>query len=271
MQVRHLARYYNVLTAGEAARRAREGTLPPRAVCITFDDGYEDNYCFAFPILQKYGLKATIFLATGPVETRVPLWHDRVFGVMALTRQTSAQVGGSRLPTTTPQERGHSARTFMARVRRLGESERLAAVEDLCSQFAVSLEQIWDRTPMLTWAQTREMAGAGCEIGSHTVSHPILSLLPRERQAQEIADSVDMIEKRLGKRPDVFSYPNGREADFNKTTVTLLIKHGIRAAYTTLFGTNACDSDTYYLKRGAGRAHTTLRFAMQMLWYRWTT
>lgn len=270
MQVRHLARYYNVLTAGEAARRVRDGTLPRRAVCITFDDGYEDNYLIAFPILRKYNLKATVFVSTGPLETGAPLWHDRVFGAFALTNERTAQVDGSRIPLTTREERWAGAKRFVAAARRMGESERIATVGALCSELRVSDEQVWLRSPMLNWKQVGDMVEAGIEIGAHTVTHPILSLLPSEDQEREIRDSVDTPEKRVGVRPNVFAYPNGRAEDFDETTVGILKAQRLEAAYTTILGTNSANTDRYRLNRGAAWAHTPFRYGLQMVLYRWT-
>jgi peptidoglycan/xylan/chitin deacetylase (PgdA/CDA1 family) len=67
-QMRYLARHFSVLPLREAFRRLRAGTLPRRACCITFDDGYADNLTVALPILEKYGLPATIFIATGYLD-----------------------------------------------------------------------------------------------------------------------------------------------------------------------------------------------------------
>lgn len=271
MQVRHLARYYNVLTAGEAARRAREGSLPPRAVCITLDDGYEDNHRYALPILKRYGLKATVFVATGPLESRTPLWYDRVVAAFALTGEAAVTLDGARVSLASKGRRWEGAKAFLAHVSRLGETERREAVEEVCGRLGVSSEQAWNRTPMLTWDQVREMAEAGMEIGAHTVTHPVLSLLTPERQAEEIRGSVETLERRMGVRPRCFAYPNGRAEDFDETTVSLIRSQGLEAAYTTVFGTNSAASDPFRLKRGAGWAHQAWRYGLQMLWYRWTT
>lgn len=74
LQMHYLRRHgYNVLTVGEAYRLIHAGLpLPPRAVSITFDDGYHNNYEFAYPILHKYGLRATIFLVYEYVGGRRP-------------------------------------------------------------------------------------------------------------------------------------------------------------------------------------------------------
>ena len=68
-QLQYLGRHALVLPLSEAAHRLCEGTLPRRAVCLTFDDGYGNNLRVAVPLLRKYSMPATIFLSTAYVET----------------------------------------------------------------------------------------------------------------------------------------------------------------------------------------------------------
>lgn len=82
-QMRYLAENgYKTLSAYETYKSLVSKTgIPSRSICITFDDGYRDNYRNAFPVLEKYGLKATIFLTTGFVgkrntSTEYLTWQD---------------------------------------------------------------------------------------------------------------------------------------------------------------------------------------------------
>ena len=58
---------FNVISLARLAEHRRSGRIPPKTVCITFDDGYRDNYAVAFPILKKYSLPATIFVITNGI------------------------------------------------------------------------------------------------------------------------------------------------------------------------------------------------------------
>ena len=64
-QMELLSKYFNVLSMSDALEKIQKNTLPPRAVCITFDDGYADNYHNALPILKNNQLTATFFISSG--------------------------------------------------------------------------------------------------------------------------------------------------------------------------------------------------------------
>lgn len=60
--------HYNVLSLEKLGVLIRNGKkFPPKAVVITFDDGYRDNYVYAFPVLKKYNLPATMFIIVNEV------------------------------------------------------------------------------------------------------------------------------------------------------------------------------------------------------------
>lgn len=76
-QIKSLARAgYSALTAAQFAAYLQGGKVPEKSVLITFDDGYLNNWTHAYPILQRYGMHAVVFLITdligdGPVRPHV--------------------------------------------------------------------------------------------------------------------------------------------------------------------------------------------------------
>ena len=80
--------WFNVLPLDEAAARLKERTLPPRAMAITFDDGYEDNASVALPVLQRHGLPATFFVATGFLDGG-RMWNDTVIEAIRRTAKAT--------------------------------------------------------------------------------------------------------------------------------------------------------------------------------------
>ena len=69
-QMAALRNHFNVIPLSEAIARLRSGSLPPRAAAVTFDDGYRDNLTVALPILRRYGIPATVFVASGTMRRR---------------------------------------------------------------------------------------------------------------------------------------------------------------------------------------------------------
>jgi peptidoglycan/xylan/chitin deacetylase (PgdA/CDA1 family) len=234
----------------ELAERSRKGTVPPGAVAITFDDGYRDNYEYAFPILKKYGLTATIFVATGVTGSSNLLWHDRMFDAFRYTTKERARVLNWNLPELildSPEKRQESVNSVRARARTLWG--------DALSRFTDDIEdalrpQVPSGPPrMLNWDQIKEMHRAGIAFGSHTVTHPILSFLPRHELIVEIGDSKRHLEEQLGEPICTFAYPNGQVADFGDEAKAVLQECGYRCAVTTISGFNRNLADPFELKR----------------------
>jgi peptidoglycan/xylan/chitin deacetylase (PgdA/CDA1 family) len=112
--------------------------------------------------------------------------------------------------------------------------KRLKAVEALSSA-SLPLEPA---AKPLGWDQVRSMQAGGIEFGGHTVTHPILSLLSRESQEQEVLLSQQRIHEETGVSPKTFAYPNGSGRDFTDETVEIVRRVGYQAACTTRKGSN---------------------------------
>ena len=116
----------------------------------------------------------------------------------------------------------------------------------------------------LTWEQLAEMQASGIEFGSHTVDHNVLTELSPNSVNHELADSKNLLEKRLGRRIDVLAYPCGYTNEYIKSRVNA---SGYRAAFTVNLGNVHPGDDLYALNRvpifGA-LPHTMFRFEGRM-------
>ena len=92
VQLRFVARHYRILPLSEVARAMRDGEeLPPHTAAITFDDGYRNNYDVAWPVLRALDVPATIYLATGFLDSGTPNWPDRIFRSEEHTSELQSQ------------------------------------------------------------------------------------------------------------------------------------------------------------------------------------
>lgn len=247
-QMRLMAEAFNVLPLSEACRCIKNGELPTRAACITFDDGYADNAGIALPILQRYGLPATFFVATGFLSGG-RMWNDTVIEVVR--RLTPSQLDLSRLglgdwTAGTVHERYQTAMSVVYKLRYMDYDERRQKVAALASL----VDDTLPADLMMTKKQVRDLVDRGMEVGAHTVSHPVLARLDDRRAVREIRDSKEELEVITGKPVMLFAYPNGRRGrDYGPRHVEMVREAGFSAAVCTQWGSADGTTDPYQLPR----------------------
>lgn len=222
----------------EIARAARDGALPERALGVTFDDAYRDVLENAVPILERYDVPATVFVTTGDGGRTREFWWDELERLLLQApsppRVLELEIGGEArqwelgddgsagsdeeraggswhiLDDAAPTRRHAAFQEIYLLMRPLPGEERAAALETL-------RERVGDLAPLLrpshavmTPREVDEMVQGGLvDVGAHTVSHPDLTTLPRERQRQEIQDSKRELEAWIGRPVEGFAYPYG--------------------------------------------------------------
>lgn len=214
--------------------------LPDYAVALTIDDGYESVYTLGFPALREAKAPATLFVATQFVDERVPLWPDRL-------EHAFAGAPGD------PAARREVLKGLQRRAKDLLPAAREALIAPVEAELGRKL--ILDASAPenyrpLTWAQTKEMADSGLmEIGSHTHTHTIVTLLGEEEGRRELAQSKALVEKNVGRPCDLFCYPNGDYDDFSDNTTALLKSSGFLCGLTTVAGFVNAGSDPFTMLR----------------------
>ncbi len=231
-QIVYLSRRYRVISLRELGGALNRGaSIPAKTAVITFDDGYRDNYLKAYPILRKHGVPATIFLATGHIDSGTPFWWDRVSYVMHNTAREMVelgQFGTYHFNSTT--ERWLVARTIRERLKDLLDSEKNLVIEELASQLGVDMPSSLNKELFLSWDEIREMSRNGIDFGAHTVNHPTLIGMPLEQARREIVDSQKRIQENLGRPADTFAYPDGRLLNVNDGIKAILRENGFVCA-----------------------------------------
>ncbi|MEK7208979.1 MAG: polysaccharide deacetylase family protein [Patescibacteria group bacterium] len=204
-QITWLKQHFTIVPLAEVEALVLAGVSAKKPLAaITFDDGYQNNFRCAFPILRAANVTATFFLTGDFVDRRQPLWPDQLAylcgdDIVAYARRRQELKTGSGKKIT-------------------GKKSELILGANC--------------TP-LTWEEIKIMAGAGMSFGAHTLTHPILSRLTESEQAREILESKKLIESKLGRCPH-FAYPNGQPGDWNEATLKILREAGWRTAWTTI-------------------------------------
>lgn len=263
LQLSWLRRRYRVLPLSEVVAHWASGApLPPCTAAITFDDGYRDAYTLAFPLLQELAVPATVFVATGFVDGTARLWADWVRQLFESTAAPRLAWDGRTVPLGTPVQRRLGAAAVVWALKSMPAGRKAAAIADL--ELQLGRPSAADAVPV-TWEQLRAMHASGLfEVGSHSVSHEILSQLDAAAQEAEVSRSCARIAAQLGTPCRLFAYPNGRPADFDERTVAILRAHGVAAAVTTVEGLASGADDRYRLPRVlVGGDATPAKFRLQ--------
>ena len=269
-QMEYISRTFRVMTVEEIVERMDAGTLPRNVVAITFDDGYRDTLTHAAPILARYGLPATVFLATGFIGAGEFPWFDRLALAFKLTQVEAVTLSdGKTMPLATLSERLSTLDQTLTHLKRIPDCQRREEVTSLLSQLGVKDVQ-YLKDLMLSWDDVHALTGLGFSIGAHTVNHPILARAKLAQAEKEIMGSKVMIETALGRPVKAFAYPNGRPEDYTNEIKRLVRQVGFTCAVTTRHGVNSADDDRYELKRGAPWDRHLPSFALKLDWYRLT-
>jgi len=254
----------NVLPLDEAIAGLSRGTLPDRAVSITFDDGYADNATVALPILRSLGITATFFVSTGFIDGG-RMWNDTIVEVVRRTTGPTLDVSARGLGVHSivdPAARRKAAGVLLRALKFLPPAERQTQLDQVVASAGVALPD----DLMMTRAQVRMLADAGMGIGAHTVSHPILATIDADEARREIGEGRETLEGIVGRKVSMFAYPNGRpDRDYRREHVEIVKALGFDAAFTTSAGAAAVGDSLFELPRFTPWDRTAARSAVRMM------
>jgi peptidoglycan/xylan/chitin deacetylase (PgdA/CDA1 family) len=252
---------FNVIPLADAVAGLRSGKLPRRALSITFDDGYRDNAEIAAPILQRLGLRATIFVATGFLDGG-RMFNDTVIETVrhASSLDLSAlDLGQHSLASVAEKRAAIGAILEQLKYKPLGERRDLAL-----RIAALSPVRLPDDL-MMRSEQVAQLHAAGFEIGGHTVNHPILAELDVASARIEMAKGRSTLERITGAPVRLFAYPNGRPMqDYRREHVDLAREAGFIGAVSTARGAARPGADVFQIPRFTPWDRPNWRFGIRM-------
>ncbi len=276
-----LARHTRTLTAHQVVR-ALDARVPPRAVAVTFDDGYAELATEVRPLLDRTGVAATMYVVSGAVDAGREFWWDaleRVFlGPGVLPDLLDLPLGDDRLrvPTGPPgpadrvpsAPRPEGAATPGWRAWQPPRSQRQRAFLEVYRRLRVLLPDARASAmdALLDWAGIEasprpshrtltggELAALAAdpliEIGAHTVTHPSLTSIPADLRKVEIEGSRASLEERIGAEVGTFAYPHGGPADVDAATIALVRQAGFASAFVSRPGRARAASDRHAIPR----------------------
>tara|TARA_R110000782_G_scaffold19151_1_gene52360 strand:+ start:1551 stop:2594 length:1044 start_codon:yes stop_codon:yes gene_type:complete len=265
-QLAYLKKNYDLIRFSDLIEIAN-GTMscPRRPLILTFDDGYMDNYEFAFPILKSHGLSAAFFVSTSHIGSNQLFWFEELGFIMRKTKKQSwTLLDGSsiEIPET---DRGPTLKRLLKLMKDLPNEARVREIEHLrVESEAFDPEKIDAINFPMNWEHLVEMHNNGMDILSHSHTHPILSTLETYEQVEgEISTPKKLIEENIKANCPVIAYPVGRWDSYDERVLKAVQDAGYELACVYENGVNEVPFDRKFeLKRtGIDNFHQLDMFA----------
>jgi peptidoglycan/xylan/chitin deacetylase (PgdA/CDA1 family) len=229
-QLRYLVHHFKIVSMEAMADRLANGSVPPaHEIVLTFDDGLRNNLTVVYPILRELHVPATMFVCPALVESGVWLWNHEMR--CRLQRLAAPDLAELRMKLLAP---GFSVDAIIEWMKTLPLEQRRIAEETIRQATTEFLPTSAQREAfdVMDWNDLHSLDRDLITVGSHTLSHPILTKLSGQEIETEILESRRCLERRLQRKVDFFCYPNGA---YDRRAYQLVQKT-YRAAVTTESG-----------------------------------
>ena len=249
-QMQYLKERYEITTLKKCYAEGVNSSKNLR-VAITFDDGYADNFKYAFPILKKLNISATFFLATDYVDLRKPIWDQNILTILNeskhnlriedLDNQFLLERGSDHLEDDKFLWKAINYLKF------INPTRRNKILDPIFSSFDEKIDFSLDRC--LSWDEVKTMKEGGMHFGSHGCSHSSLIQLSDKEIEKEILDSKRILEEELSDECMFFALPFGSQTDFNQRILKKVQDLGYLRCLLNIRNNNLIDSNEFSLWR----------------------
>ncbi|ARU56187.1 polysaccharide deacetylase [Oleiphilus messinensis] len=245
-QMALLKNYFHPISLTDGLNQLRSGTLPKDAIAVTFDDGYENNYSVALPILKEHNVPATFFIASDFLDGGI-MWNDAVIETMRrlpLGTHDLSDIGMDPITLETETDRSPCTESLLKALKHLPFDERAEKVNQFSGRVRLPTDL------MMTSTQLKLLSESGMEIGGHTLSHPILTKLSESEAQTQIIENKHKIEAIIGKPITSFAYPNGKPfQDYDQSVREIVKQAGYSIAVTTSHGVAEAENNPFEFPR----------------------
>jgi len=223
-QMSFLKNSYSIISLNSLINTLRNDQIPhKKTIVITFDDGWRDNYLYAYPVLCKYGIPATIFLTTDFIGTDNIFWFakmgflyeefrlhkDKFSSFIGKIKESFGDLLYPDLEKWNAAEALPDRDRFIEFLKQLDTNIIQRIVDEFLRERAASIDSHSGKCLMLNWDEVLQMSLNNIEFGSHGSTHRIMTRLDLSEARKELAESKKTIEKRINCRISAFAYPNG--------------------------------------------------------------
>jgi peptidoglycan/xylan/chitin deacetylase (PgdA/CDA1 family) len=255
-QMKFLSENKNLVSMRQIADAICTGTpLPEGSVAVNFDDGFFNNYSVALPVLEKFQIPTTIYLATGFIGTGRKVWSDCLEALILMSNEQKLDFGelylGKFFTLRSLQEKVSAfleVKAYCKLTTNAKKDEIISFIERQLGARDLADDPLYS---FMNWDQVREMDKSPLiNFGAHTVDHVSLARVSVDEMKSQISTSVEIVTKELGHQCEFFSYPEGQAGDYNDEVIDFLKVSGFDHSPSAIDGVNNPeDTDPFHIRR----------------------
>ena len=233
-QLQFLKRHYDVIDLVTLNDRLRNNSITGKELVITFDDGYLDNYTEALPILEKHQASAVFYLTTTFLDSKEITWWDEVAYLLRKSHGMTYQLPNGITKYHLEKDNIDKViQIIMTDIKQTKSLSVLTVLDDMRMKFPIAKKALLaeEHQLFMGWEQAKALLQQGMEIGSHTLTHPILSQLTNKQHQEEVVQSKRVLEEKLQCTINSIAYPVGRYYCYNEKTFDYTAEAGYKIAF----------------------------------------
>lgn len=255
-QMEYIKLNYHPISMAEFINAIENNTrLPKNSIMVTFDDGFEDNYTNAYPVLKKLSIPATFFVTTSYIGQSGTIWYERL--AYFFNKNTVEKITVKELSlefNLTKTNRQECYQELIEALKLIDDSKREMILNTLYSEYGNPYLDISAQdkklSQFMTWEQLHELSQNNITINAHSHTHPILSMLTREQLNFELSEPKKLIEEKLNSVVESIAYPVGQEDSISDTIRRETLNNKYKVGFSFISG--MCDLnnlDKFNIKR----------------------
>ena len=257
-QIEFIHKNFTIAPSSVILQRLREGGMDRNMAAIHFDDGFSSYADLALPFLQKQKLSSTVFLINSVIDGDIPIRNKIAFCINTGEKRRLQELIQAHISRNMEHKidlTSMPAAQFLSWMKNNITVEMESIINDLyasCSSPEKGSSPFMDEKAVLKLKKNPYV-----EIGSHTINHPMLSMLDENEQRKEIIDGHRTLEKLFDCRLNYFAYPHGGTTHFNDTSRSI-IKESERLVSFSSYGGINYELDSTDVKRITLSDHTPM-------------
>jgi peptidoglycan/xylan/chitin deacetylase (PgdA/CDA1 family) len=234
--IKYISQVASIVSLNEIVSNISTKKRTKHLVGISFDDGYRDNLELALPILEKYNVPATIFIASGFADRISPLWWEELGFILTHANELSFHWKDNKYHFKLHND--NSKCCAYLELNRLFKKISVADQKKLLEVLRPQCPVVFNYEDLLlNWDELKKLSKHPLiSLGCHTVNHPILSNETEQAALLEMTACRERIADKIGLTTDLFAYPSGGSDEAGMREFKLAEKAGFKASFTTRTG-----------------------------------